>query len=774
MKRIIVKILDNLIEAGIIFIVFFASLYFSFFYQYYPLYSLDKAAIFQITVEIIVIFVLVRIILTKEFYIIGKKKYLFPVLLFFLVLALTAIFSINPNQSFWGSYMRQQGLFAYLHYFLFLFILLFHLQDKKRINRIIIAILASSFVIAFYAILQWLGLEFVSWQRSYLFGRVVSTMGQPVFLANYLLLAIFLAVYKVITGGKFLHKFLYALILIFQVLGLIFTYTRGAWMGLVFGVFFGVFLYFYAIKKKPFKTIVVFLIITAIMFSLFLYANTFSTNTPGNFFLKRVKNITDIKSGSIAMRFNTWSAAEAAIAKSPIIGYGLENQQTVFTPYYEPSWSVYEKINTVSDRAHNIILDLALEGGIFLLLSYAIFLSVIFLSAASYLSERFNGKNDWLLFSLITGAAAYQFSLLFSFSVIETNIIFWAYIGVIIILLSDFKEIKILDFRKAKKIYFILFIYFAILSAALAVYFIIGNINNVRAEYYFRQAKEDYVRGNYPKMFKNYVLTLKLNNKQSYYYWSMVNDSARTFGKINSPAYRASLAGYIQNNLEISKWSDNSYIELFIQAEFYTILGKYKNKKYFIDAKKAYEKIAAESPFMPDSYLSQGRMYYFAGEYKKSLDVYKTALSVLPDLSAPGLNRDHRDDINNFIIEVYGNMIQSYKKLNDINSQLVYYKKIIGINPYRLVVYRKIADIYFRKGDLNKAIWYNKRGYMLNPRDYTWPFSIALLYKERGNTNKALEYARKALNLAPDNGKIKEFIKTINVSGENSITSGKN
>ena len=754
----LVKILDGLIEAGILFVVFFAPLYFSFFYQYYPLYSLDKAAFFQILVEAITIFVLIKVVLTKKFSIIGKKKYLFPAFLFFFALVLTTIFSINPSQSFWGSYMRRQGLFAYSHYFLFLFILLFHLKSGRRINRVINAILAGGFIAAAYGILQWLGLEFVFWQRSYLFGRVVSTMGQPVFLANYLLLTIFLAAYKVVAGDKFSRKFLYALILIFQFFGLIFTYTRGAWLGLAFGVFFGVFLYFYVAGKKPLKAAAVLLLAAAAISSLFLFAKIFSTDVRGNFFLDRVKNIADIKSGSSAMRLIVWSAAADAIGKSPIIGYGLENQQTVLTSYYEPLWSVYEKINTVSDRAHNIVLDLALEGGIVLLSSYIIFLSVVFISAARYLAGRSGAKNDWLLFFLIAGIAAYQFSLLFSFSVIETNIIFWTYLGIIIILLSDFKEIKTVDFGKAKKIYFIIFIYFAILSAAFAAYFIGENADNIRAEYYFRQAREDYVRGDYPEMFNNYVLALKFNNKQNYYYWWFASDSLRTFDKINSPEYRDSLMEYIQNNLKISEWRSDNYIELFVQAEFYTILGKYKDNKYFVDAKEAYGKLIKESPFMPDSYLSQGRMHYLAGEYEKSLAVYETALSVLPDLNSPGLNREHKRDINNFITGVYGNMIQSYKKLNDTDSQLAYYKKIIGINPYRLDVYGKMADIYFKKKNLNKAIWYNKRGYMLNPRDYVWPFSVALLYKERGDKDEALKYARKALELAPKNKNIQKFI----------------
>jgi len=140
------------------------------------LYSLDKVSVFQILTEIAFALVLVKAVLSGKISIAGKKKYLMPITAFFLVLGAVSVFSANPDQSFWGSYVRRQGFFAYLHYFAFLLVLLSCLNDKKRIGRIITALSTSSSIIAVYGIFQWLGIDPIAWQKSYLFGRVISTI----------------------------------------------------------------------------------------------------------------------------------------------------------------------------------------------------------------------------------------------------------------------------------------------------------------------------------------------------------------------------------------------------------------------------------------------------------------------------------------------------------------------------------------------------------------------------------------------------------------------
>jgi tetratricopeptide (TPR) repeat protein len=452
----------------------------------------------------------------------------------------------------------------------------------------------------------------------------------------------------------------------------------------------------------------------------------------------------------------------AAISQSPLIGYGLENQHEVLVSFYNPDWSVYEDINTAPDRAHNLILDLLLEGGVVMLIIYIIFIVFILIRGIRYLIKGSSRKINWLLFFLVVGIVSYHFSLLFSFPIVETNVLFWLYIGTILMLINNYKKSIIVDFRKFKNIYFVLFIYFALVLGSFAVYFVIDNVNSLRADYYFKKAGANYIiKKDYIQMFNNYVLALNLNSKEEYYRWYYINDSMESLEKVDSDDYRKNVLNYIKTLRAIDEERKDNFPRLFVKAKVYTMLGKYEDKRYFKEAEGLYEKLISISPLFPDSYRSWGHMYYLSEDYEKAVTIYNTALLVLPDINNPYLNNTHRKLINNFRVDIYEKMILCYEKLNDVNSQRKYYQAIISINPYRLDVYKKIADLYYQQGDFDKAIWYNKRGYMLNPNDYAWPFAIALLYEERGDKEKALEYAERALELVPDNDKIQDFINDL-------------
>ena len=59
-----------------------------------------------------------------------------------------------------------------------------------------------------------------------------------------------------------------------------------------------------------------------------------------------------------------------AILNKPLLGYGVENLQETFVSYYDASWAIHGDVNQVPDRAHNIVLDILMSGGILLLLAY--------------------------------------------------------------------------------------------------------------------------------------------------------------------------------------------------------------------------------------------------------------------------------------------------------------------------------------------------------------------------------------------------------------------
>ncbi len=759
-KQKVIKICDYLIEAGILAIVFLVPVYFAFIYRDYSVFSLDKTVLFRILVEVLLLLNLIKLAINKAILIYIRKKHLLLVFLFFLAFAIASIFSIDPHTSFWGSYWRQQGLFTYLHYFLFFIIVAINVNNKVKIERIINAILSASLFVAIFGIIQWLGLDNFPWhKRVPIGGRVTSTIGQPVFLGSYLILVVFLTIYKIIISKRFLTRFFLILLFALQILCLTFTYTRGAWLSFIAGVLLAVFLYFLLIKKeKAAKIIIKFSAAVLVIFLTFgILININPDRSFSKFFTSRVKSIIDFNAGSLAMRLKYWPAGLDAFSQSPIIGYGPENQQQVLVSYYDPTWSVFETINSSPDRAHNELLELLLAGGILLAGLYLWIILYIFIKGISYLN-KLEGQDKWLLFFLLVSFFSYQFSLLSSFSVIETSVYFWLYLAIIFIMFNNYQSENLLDLTRVKKIYFPVWMSIFLFSSIGIVYFVVYyNINNVRADYYFRQARISFSKSDYSNMLNNYVLAMNLNSKEEFYPWFFVNDSLESLNKIKHEDYRKSVLGYIQNNLKIDEMYNSNYSEMIRQAKVLTLMGKYTDKKHFTEAEKIYQGLVKISPYMPDTYKSWGLMYIYAENYKKALTIYNTALSMLPDLNNAYLNKEHRNEINEYIVHIYQNMAYCYYKLDNIDSQRAYYQKIINIDPYKLDIYKNIADTYYQQGDLSQAIWYNKRVYMLNPKDYNWPLAIALLYQERGDNVQALEYAEKALELAPGNEQIKKL-----------------
>jgi tetratricopeptide (TPR) repeat protein len=211
--------------------------------------------------------------------------------------------------------------------------------------------------------------------------------------------------------------------------------------------------------------------------------------------------------------------------------------------------------------------------------------------------------------------------------------------------------------------------------------------------------------------------------------------------------------------------NDNVYYNILAKANLLTILGAYKDKKYFAGAEKLYIKLNKINPFLPEPHKDWGRMQMYKGDYKKAITIFNLSLSVIPDENNSELNMpevaEHKNEVNNFRANIYNNMAYSYLKLNNLGDSQEYYKKIINIDPHNLDAHKMIANNYYLSHNLDMAIWYYKRGAMLDPSNSQWYFSLAVIYKERGDKIRAKEYADHTLKLSPENKQIQELIKNL-------------
>jgi tetratricopeptide (TPR) repeat protein len=399
------------------------------------------------------------------------------------------------------------------------------------------------------------------------------------------------------------------------------------------------------------------------------------------------------------------------------------------------------------DRAHNLILDLLLQGGFFYLMFYLLFLFYIFYILFKVILK--NKKQSLILFLLIS-LISYNVALLSSFSVTETDILFYLILAFIFLSLNKNNNKIILSFSKLY--YIIVFLIF------ILIYFsIVNSINAIKADYYFRLARQSFSKKNYVEMFNNYFEVFHYNNKPVIYKWFFANDTLFSMTEIQSNEALV----YISSLIDTKKLNKN-FDEKYAEATIYKVLGKNVNERYYEKSGKLFKELTSESSLLPDLYKSWGDVYYLSGDYEKATIIYNIAINLLPNLDNKYLNREHKGDIIKFQIEVYRMMATCYDKLKEKEESLSKYLEIIRLDPYQIYIYRKIADIYYAQGDIKTTINLNKRAYMLDDDNFGWPLAIAMLYDELGDDEESFKYVEKAINLSPGNKEVEMFINKLN------------
>ena len=158
-----------------------------------------------------------------------QKKRLFtrtpldiPWLLFLTSQILSTIFSIDPHTSIWGYYSRfHGGLLSTVSYLVLYYAYVQFMRDKTK--PVIGVILSTGLIVSLYGIAERFGIDKHIWIQD-VQNRVFSTLGQPNWLAAYLVMLIPLAL-----GQKSKLGYFYSLIFIIT---LFFTKSRSGFLGL--------------------------------------------------------------------------------------------------------------------------------------------------------------------------------------------------------------------------------------------------------------------------------------------------------------------------------------------------------------------------------------------------------------------------------------------------------------------------------------------------------------------------------------------------------------
>lgn len=118
-----------------------------------------------------------------------------PTIIYAAVFLLATAVSIAPAVSFWGSYQRLQGTFTNLSYIGLGVLIALYLRRREQLDRLVMVMILASLIAACYGLVQHLQLDPLPW-RGDVVSRVASTMGNSIFVAAYMVMALPYALYR--------------------------------------------------------------------------------------------------------------------------------------------------------------------------------------------------------------------------------------------------------------------------------------------------------------------------------------------------------------------------------------------------------------------------------------------------------------------------------------------------------------------------------------------------------------------------------------------------
>ena len=341
---------------------------------YFPFIT-GKALFFRLAVELA--------LLAFGFYLalggrVNWQKIRHPVVialsLFALVSAITGLTGVNPQNSWWSDFERGEGVWQIIHYWLFFLLTVLVFNTKVEWQRLLGASILVSFIVSLYGLAQHLNLSGIILSGS---GRISGTLGNPSYLAAYLLFHMIFAGYLLYNElNKPVKNRWWVLLLVLILLTELFDYYQTGTKAALIALFVGLSAGFITFWRKSLA------VFFASVFCIVLILITLGFSLAPVYLY-----------GALKSRFWTWGSALAGFIEKPWLGWGVENFPYVFDKYYNPQ---HYGLESWFDRAHNIFLDYLVAGGLPLLTAYLAIFVFYYLSLVKLPKNFF-----WVVFAVL-------------------------------------------------------------------------------------------------------------------------------------------------------------------------------------------------------------------------------------------------------------------------------------------------------------------------------------------------------------------------------------
>ena len=368
-----------------------------------------------------------------------RNPFVIPVVLLILAYLISTGFSLARYVSWFGSYQRLQGTYSFISYVIIAILTAAHLRRPEQLRRLQHVIIITSLPIAIYGVIQHYDHDPLPWGGD-VTTRVAGNAGNAIFLAAYLIMALFFTLERVynsfalllgvypreaqedqelpvaLAGGSYLF------ILMVQLLAIFWTQSRGPWLGLFLGSYLFVLLLLTAVRPRYYRQLTLGWVgvgLLGVMVLVLMNTTAFFDFLRPIPYVGRFTQLLNQESTTAQVRILIWEGASNMVRPHaplnypdgskdavnwlrPLVGYGPEAMWVAYNPFYPPDLAHVEARNASPDRSHNETWDSLVITGILGFVAYMSLFIAIFYWALRWLGLLAN-RRDNLLFALFLG-----------------------------------------------------------------------------------------------------------------------------------------------------------------------------------------------------------------------------------------------------------------------------------------------------------------------------------------------------------------------------------
>ena len=724
--------------------------------MFFP-YITGKNFTFRIVVEILFASWVLLALLDARYR--PRFSWILASLVFFVaIVGMAAFLGENPFKSFWSNFERMEGYIAILHLFAYFIVASTVLNTEKLWNVFWYSTLGASVIVIATALDPVLRVlpDITS------IPRIDARFGNPIYLAVYSLFHAFIALVLMARWrGTHWHQALLGVVALLHVIVMVLTLTRGTVLGFVGGALVTALLI--AIlerERKVLRSVAIgaLLTVVAIVGTLFVLKDTeWAKDTP---VVNRFTQIS-LTSGTVNARFMNWGMAWEGVKERPILGWGQDNYEYVFSKHYDPYMYGEEPW---FDRTHNVIFDWLIAAGFAGLIAYLL----LPLSVLTHLWVLNPRENKWSWRSLASieairalvrkrdhtfGATeralwtglivAYFLHNLAVFDNIISYILFFSLLAYVHWRVSDRREPILGDIVVRKETVVAVILPITLVVAGLVIYYV--NVPGIRTSQTLisalipqQQLPNGQVVQNTPEMIlEAYRRALAFDQ----------------LGRQEVREQLAQMAANMQRNENVDPETRQAFRELALtemrreidrnpnSARLWLFMGTlYANTGSLDDAERAFRRAVELTPRKQSAIFQLGEVRLVQGDAEEAYELFRQAFELAPEydearrLYALLLIRTGRDrEAVDLLTERFGTAAIDDDRL---------IREWASVNRYDVV-----AEALERRIENN-------------PADIQQRVSLSAAYRELGRTEEAIALLEAVIEEYPEHtAQIEEFIK---------------